>query len=107
MVVHYLPPLHQTSVQQALTQPVTSVTTTVQTEAVSTQHMTTSSFSSAQSAAAPIFQSGLPTTSTSTSRYTRTGKPTYSQIVTSDGRVRRSKQDASLPSECAILVIKI
>jgi hypothetical protein len=98
MIVHYLPPLNPTSVQQALTQPMQSVSTTVQTEAVSTQHMTTSTSSSAQSTAASMFQSGLPTTSTSTSRYTGTGRPTYSRIVTSDGRVRRSKQGASLPS---------
>jgi hypothetical protein len=61
--------------------------------------MTTSSSTSAQPTAAPIFQSGLPTTSTSTSRYTGTGRPTYSLFVTSDGRVRRSKQGASLPTQ--------
>jgi hypothetical protein len=97
MIVHYLPPLNQTSVQQALPQPMQSVLATVQTEAVSTQHMTTTTSSSAQSTAAPKFQFRLPTRSTSTSCYTGTGRPTYSRIVTSDGRVRRSKQGASLP----------
>jgi hypothetical protein len=97
MVIHYLQPLNQTSVLQALTQPVSSVSTTVQTEAVSTQHMITSFSSSAPPTAAPIFESGLPTRGTSASRYTGTARPTYSRIVTSDGRVRRSKQGASLP----------
>jgi hypothetical protein len=111
MVVHFLPPLNQTLVQQALTQPLSSVSTTVQTKAVSTQHMTTSSSSSAQSFAVPIFQSGLPTTSTSTSRYTGTGRPTYSRIVTSDGnKVPHHHLEGPCDSrhpECVVRVTRI
>ena len=64
MVVHYLPPLIQTSVQQVLTEPVSSVSTTVQTEGVITQLITTSSSTSVQPNAAPLFQPGMPSTST-------------------------------------------
>jgi hypothetical protein len=40
----------------------------------------------------PVFHSELARTNTAAPPYTGTGRPTYSRIVTSDGRVRRTKQ---------------
>jgi hypothetical protein len=97
MVVHYLPPQMHTSVQPALTQPVSSVSTIVQAAGASTLQMTTSYSTSVPSTAAPLFQPGMQVTSTSTSSYTGTGRPMYSRYVTSDGRVRRFKHGTSLP----------
>jgi hypothetical protein len=107
MVVNYLPPLIQTSFQQTLTQPVSSVSPTVQTEGVNTQLMTTSSSTSVQPNKATLFQPGTPPTNTSTARYTGTGRPTYSRYVTSDGRVRRSKQGTSLPPRRSMRFIAV
>ena len=97
MVVHYAPPLNQTSVQQAFSHSTSSVSTTVQTTNLSTQQKTTVTSSIVLSNEVPVFHSGLTTTSTNAPCYTGTGRPTYSHIVSSDGRARRSKQGASLP----------
>jgi hypothetical protein len=59
--------------------------------------MTTATSSIVLSTEAPVFHSGLEATSTTAPLYTGTGRPTYSRIVTSDGRVRRSKQGVSIP----------
>ena len=57
--------------------------------------MTTSS--SVRPSMVPAFHSGTGPTTSAAPRYTGTGRPTFSRIITSDGRVRRSKQGASLP----------
>jgi hypothetical protein len=91
IVVHYAPPLNQTSVQLALSQHMSLVSTNVQASTTTMQQSSMVTSSIATSTSAPVFHSGLVTATTSSQSYTGTGRPTYSRISTSDGQVRRSK----------------
>ena len=76
---------------------VSSVLTNVQATTTDMQRSSMVASSTVTSSMAPGFHSGIVPATTAAPRYTGIGRPTYSRIVTSDGRVRRSKQGASLP----------
>ena len=81
----------------AFSQPVSSVSINVPATTSDMQLSSMETSSTVTSSMAPAFHSGIEPTTTAAPRYTGTGRPTYNRIVTSDGRVRRSKQDAPLP----------
>jgi hypothetical protein len=97
IVVQYAPMTYHTSVQPALTQSVASASINMQATTNVMQHSTTVTIDIGTSPAATMLQTRSAPATTSSQRYTGTGRPTYSRIVTSDRRVRRSKQGASLP----------
>ena len=96
-VAPYVPPPAQTSVHMALSLPVSSVSTNVPATTTDMQLSSMVTSSTVTSSMAPGFHCEIVPTTTAAPRYTGTGRPTYSRIFTSDGRVRRSKQGASLP----------
>jgi hypothetical protein len=76
IVVQYAPMTYQTSVQPALIQNVSSASTNVQETTSVMQHSTTATSYIGTTPAATMFQSGSAPATTSSQRYTGTGRPT-------------------------------